>query len=159
MAPRRVLALVEPGRGGDAAVLHARLIALSEPVALTVLALAPQASGPRCGTSILDYNAAVTEAAKEDLNRARAGLADVTSPTTYTVLAGRGGGLMGRYVAAGAFDLVLLPSRRRRPGHPGHPDAERLRAHTTAEIKVVTVNRSGRVVGPARASSDEMSRR
>ena len=86
MAPGQVLALVEPGRHGGAAVTQARLIALGEPAQLTVVALARQATGPRCGTSILDYNRTVAEAASEDIGRVREGLADLEAPVTYTVL-------------------------------------------------------------------------
>lgn len=157
-APRHVLALVEPGRYGATAVAHARLIALSKPTRLTVVTLATQATGPRCGTSILDYNTAIAEAASEDLGRAREDLADVVAPITYTVLPQRDKASLGWFVTAGAFDLVLLPNRRRRPGALRHPDADRLAARTTAEIRVVGPL-GGRGLKPARAVSCPASRR
>ena len=130
MPPLRVLALVEPGRHGDDAVRQARALAAAQRVELTIAALAPVVSGPRCGTSILDFNAAVGDAAGEDLRRARALLGD---RARYVLISERDDGALGEFVAAEGIELVLLPGRRTRRRR-----ASRLREHTTAEVCVVT---------------------
>src|SRR5437588_1644444 len=94
----RVLALVAPGRHGNAAVGYAQSLGETEAIELTVVAIAPQASGPRCGTSILDYNAAVAQAAREDLARARARLGELA---TYAVLPARTAQALSDFAASG----------------------------------------------------------
>ena len=129
MPPLRVLALVAPGRHGDDAVHHARALSASQPAQLTVAARAPAASGPRCGTSILDFNAAVAQAAGEDLRRARALLGD---GPRYVLIREGDDRALSEFVAKEGIELVLLPGRRRR-----HPQAQRLRERTSAEVRVV----------------------
>src|SRR5579859_4906688 len=129
MPPLRVLALVAPGRHGDDAIRHAQALATSRPVQLTIAALAQTVSGPRCGTSILDFNAAVAQAAGEDLRRARALLGP---DARYVLISDREDGALGEFVAAEGIELVLLPGRRGR-----HPQARRLRHSCAAEVRVV----------------------
>jgi hypothetical protein len=48
-SPRRVAVVFEPGRGGVAVLEHAARLVAERPTELTVLALAPQGTPPRCG--------------------------------------------------------------------------------------------------------------
>ncbi|MFZ0090187.1 MAG: hypothetical protein WAL63_11810 [Solirubrobacteraceae bacterium] len=134
---RRTLVVIEPGRGGDAAVDEAR--AGDAPIAseLTLVGVAPQASGPRCGTSILDYNAAIVDAVADDITRARDRLIFAgVRPSCRLLIEGRGPTLE-EFVASEQFDLILLPSRGRRAGRGRHAAAQRLRTDTSAEVRLV----------------------
>lgn len=110
---RRVLVRIEPGRAGAGALDRARALARSEPTELTLVAIAPQATGPRCGTSIRDYNRAVIEAAREDLARARASLSASAARVCCQVLVEGLDPPLEELVARGAFDHVVLPARAR----------------------------------------------
>ncbi len=142
MATRtRTLVLIEPGRAGDAAVAEARILARRTATELTVVGLAPQASGPRCGTSTLDYNTAIVAAVADDLARVRERLAsDGVVTACHLLLEGRDPALE-HFAATREFDLILLPSRRRRFGPARHPAAPRLAAGIRAEVRIVDPRR------------------
>jgi hypothetical protein len=134
----RVLVVVEPGRGGAAALDRARELAEVHDGVLTLVAVAPQAaSGSRCGNSAIDYNAVVVEAVADDLIAARARLGDAGVGVPGELLDSGRASDLARFVADGAFDVVLLPGRRGLRREARHPAAERLRRACTAEIVVV----------------------
>jgi hypothetical protein len=65
---------------------------------------------------------------------------------TFTVLVEGVDPPFDEWVAAREFELVLLPGRRGLFGRARHPEAERLRAGSFAEVRVVD-NKSGRLLG------------
>jgi hypothetical protein len=141
LARRRVLALSEPGRRGSAAVDVARDFVAADPGVLTVLSVAPQDTAARCGrccgSNPTAFNRAVAEATAEELHEARSRLGQIAESVTFTMLVEGVDPPLADWVAAQKFELVLLPARRRLLGGAGHPEAERLRAKTSAEVRVV----------------------
>ena len=136
MRPRRTLVLIEPGRAGDVAVDKAAVHAGAVASDLTLVGVAPQALGPRCGVSNLDHNAAIVDAVAHDLARARDRLASRgVSAACRLLVEGRDASL-DEFAAAGQFDLILLPSRGTRLGRARHPAAAGLTRGTPAEILV-----------------------
>jgi hypothetical protein len=141
LAPRRVLALHEPGRRGSAAVDLARDLVGHDPWALTVICVAPQDTAARCGrccgSDPRAFNRAVAEATAEELHEARSRLGQIAESVTFTMLVEGVDPPLADWVAAKKFELVLLPARRRLFSGAGHPEAEPLRAKTSAEVRVV----------------------
>jgi nucleotide-binding universal stress UspA family protein len=138
MDGKRVLVVCEPGRGGAAVLELARELVEYEGATLTVVSVAPQGvSGARCGNSALDYNLAIQDSVAADLDHARAWLGEFGARASYELLLERVWPSLDEFAAAGGFDLVLLPARRRLMRPPGHPAAERLRRTTGAEIRVI----------------------
>ncbi len=138
MDGKRVLVVFEPARSGAAALELARELVEREGATLTVLSVAPQGtSGPRCGNSALDFNLAVQDAVAGDQDHARACLEEFDVRASYELLIDGVSPSLDEFTAAGHFDLVLLPARRRPMRAPGHPAAARLRRATGAEIQVV----------------------
>jgi hypothetical protein len=134
----RVLALWEPGRRGGAAVAYAVELAKAENLAVTVVSVVVQASGPRCGTSIRDYNLAVKDVVATELGRLRSRLGQIGATTAYKLLVEDRDLSLPDFTNAGGFDLVLLPSRRRRLGGAlRHPTADLLRMATRAELRII----------------------
>lgn len=147
---RRVLVLFEPGRGGGVALEEARELALARPTALTVVCVAPQAmSGARCGNSALDFNRAVADDAAKDLDEACGRLAAAGVGAEYQLLIDGAGPSLEQFAAAGEFELVLLPARRRPLLGPTHPAAPRLARVGGIGIRVVDSRRRAASV-PAR---------
>ncbi len=144
MGQRRVLVLCEPGRAGDATLDHAGELARRHDVRLTVVAVAPRAeNGPRCGTSAIDYNAAVRSAVAEELDAARGRLAVFGVAVTDQLLIEGEEPSLERFTTEENFDLVLLPARRRWLVRTGrHPAAAILTRVTRAEIRVVEPSHS-----------------
>jgi hypothetical protein len=137
MRPQRVLLLFEPGRGGRAALERARELVANDGAAITVVSVAPQApSGSHCGGSALEYNRAVCDSVADDLHHARAALEEHGIDADYELLIENRPPL-DQFVAQGAFDLVLLPARRRPLRAAGHPAAGRLRHLNGVEVRVV----------------------
>jgi hypothetical protein len=138
MDGNRVLVVFEPGRGGAAVLGLARELSERQGATLTVVSVAPQGvSGARCGSSALDYNLALQDSVVEDLDHARAWLEEFGARASYELLIEHAWPSLDEFAAAGRFDVVLLPARRRPLRAPGHPAAERLRLATGAEIQVV----------------------
>ncbi len=145
---RRVLVLCEPGRAGDATLEYAEELARREDVTMTVVAVAPRAeSGPRCGTSAIDYNAAVRSAVDEELDEARDRFAALGVAVTDQLLIDGEEPSLERFTAEENFDLVLLPARRRWLGRTArHPAAAALTRVAGAEIRVVADSHSAHAV-------------
>lgn len=125
----------------------ARTLARRTATELTLVGLASQAADPRCGTSPVDHNAAIVVAVRHDLARAGETLAADGVPATCHLLVQGRGPALEQFAAAGEFDLILLPCRRRRFGTPRHPAAARLAAGTRAEVRIVDARRSPRTAG------------
>jgi nucleotide-binding universal stress UspA family protein len=138
MDDKRVLVVFEPARSGGAALEVARELVERHGATLTVVSVAPQGmSGARCGNSALDYNLAIQDAVVTDLDHARARLEELGVHASYELLVDGVAPSLDEFAAAGRFDLVLLPARRRPMRAPGHPAADRLRRATGAEVQVI----------------------
>jgi hypothetical protein len=138
MDGKRVLVVFEPVRSGGAVLELARELVERHSATLTVVSVAPQdMSAARCGHSALDYNLAIQDSVVGDLDHARAWLEEFGVSASYELLIDGVSPSLDELAAAGRFDLVLLPARRRLMRAPGHPAAERLRRTTGAEIQVI----------------------
>jgi nucleotide-binding universal stress UspA family protein len=138
MPSKRVLVLFESGRGGAAALDLARELAEAENATITVVSVVPTApSGSRCGNSALEYNLIVREAVEKDLNEARERLAVLGQRAAYELLMEGVDPPLAQFTAAGGFDLVLLPARRRPLRSGKHPEASALRSVAGAEVRIV----------------------
>jgi hypothetical protein len=134
---KRVLVVFEPGRGGAAALNFARQVADHENATVTVVGLAPQAmSGSRCGNSALDYNAAVEDAVTKDIEQVCERLREAGTDASCQLLV-EDDRQLEEFTSAGAFDLVLLPARRRPLRAASHPAAAWLTHVAGTEIRVV----------------------
>jgi hypothetical protein len=156
MDGKRVLVVFETVRGGVAVLEAARELVERQGAKLTVVSVAPQgASGVRCGNSALDYNLAVQDSVATDLGRARAWLGEFGVCASYEVLIDGVSPSLDEYAAAGRFDVVLLPARRRPMRPPGHPAAEPLRRASGAEIQVIASrSHQRRPAGSVRRADD-----
>jgi nucleotide-binding universal stress UspA family protein len=138
MDGKRVLVVFEPARSGAAALELARKLVERHGATLTVVSVAPQGmSGARCGNSPVDYNLAIQDSVAGDLDHARAWLEEFGVGASYELLIDGVSPSLDELAAAGRFDLVLLPARRRLMRAPGHPAAARLLRATGAEIHVI----------------------
>jgi hypothetical protein len=135
---RRVMVLYEPGRTGSAALDLARRLVGAAGLGLTVVSVAPQDTRICCGAgSALDYNRAVCDAAEAELLQARKELGATAERASFKVLVEDKDPPLAAWVAAGDFDVVLLPARRRPLRRSKHPAAEGLRRSTRAEVRVI----------------------
>jgi hypothetical protein len=149
-AATRVLVLFESGRGGAGALELAAEEALARPTALTVVCVAPQAmSGSRCGNSAIEYNQVLAESAAGDLDTARLRLTQLGVTASYELLIEGADRTLAEFAAAGRFELVLLPARRRPLRATSHPAAGALSRVAGAELRVVDARarRAHAVVG------------
>lgn len=136
--PYLVLVLCEHGGAGAAAIEFARELARDDHVAVTVVGVAPQApSGSRCGNSATEFNDAVAESVVQDLERAREQLGRAAERASFRLLVEGAPPSLAQFAAAGRFDLVLLPARRRPLRAAYHPQAKRLGEVAGAEIRIV----------------------
>ncbi len=127
------MVVFERGRAGVAAAALARLLADEDDAAVTVVSVVPTASAcPRCVGSSVALNAAIAEAAEQELAQARAILAGVER-TSFAVLPDA---TLPQFAAAERFRLVLLPARRRLLRRSRHPAAKALR-RAGADVWVV----------------------
>jgi hypothetical protein len=139
---RRVLALLEPGASGAAAVRLARDLAEHERAMLTVVNVAPRAAaGARCGYSPDAYNGAVRDAVAQELEEARVRLGEVGTRSRFALLVEGKDLPLADWSALMGFDLALLPARRRPLRSPTHPAAAALRR---AGAEVWIIDRRGR---------------
>jgi hypothetical protein len=135
---KRVVVLYEPGRTGSAALDLAGRLVGDDGSALTVVTVAPQDRRICCGAgSAIDYNRAVCEAAGAELRRARQLLGRVGNCASFKLLVETKDPPLTAWIAAGGFDVVVLPARRRPVRSTKHPAADELRKSTSAEVRVV----------------------
>jgi hypothetical protein len=137
-AGRRVVVVYEPGRTGSAALdLAARLV--GDGSGLTVVGVAPHDARICCGAgSAIDYNAAVREAADDELRQARELLGHAGNRASFKLLVPGTDPPLAAWIDAAGFDVVLLPARRRLLRDARHPAADQLRKSTSAEVRVVS---------------------
>ena len=137
---QRVLALYEPGRGAAVTLDLARDLAEHEATKLTVVNVAPQATtkgGQCCGMSSLrEYNQVIRDATAEELREAHARLGPIADRVTFQMLIEGTDPPLHDWIASHDFDVVLLPARWRLMGSAKHPEAARVQASTTAEVRV-----------------------
>jgi len=136
---QRVVALYEPGHSGSATLDLAGDLVERDAAKLTVLGVAPQAPAGKCcgATSPADYNHAVCDAVAMELRQARDQLGSIAERATFKLLIEGTDPPPHEWIAAGNFDLVLLPARRRLLRAGTHPAAARLQRATRAEVRVV----------------------
>jgi hypothetical protein len=139
----RVVVLYEPGRSGSAALTLARRLVAGEGSALTIVTVAPQDTRICCGAgSAMDYNRAVCEAADAELREARKLLGPVGDRALLKLLVQDKDPPLAAWIAAGDFDIVLLPARRSLLRRAKHPAADQLRRSTSADVRVVDARSS-----------------
>jgi hypothetical protein len=159
-AGKRVVVLYEPGRTGSAALDLAGRLVGDDGSALTVVTVAPQDTRICCGAgSAIDYNRAVCDAADAELRQARELLGHVANRASFKLLVQDKDPPLAAWIAAGGFDVVLLPARRRPLRSAKHPAADQIRKSTTAEVRVVDAGYSFEeppieILGSELASSD-----
>jgi hypothetical protein len=135
-APRRVLAVFEPGSAGEATLREAAELAAAGSE-LFVVTLAPQVRPPRCcgrgGTG--PYNVAVREEAHIELRQAKDMLGATAARASFTVLQGCPAPPLAAWVSEHAPDLILLPHQRFTRG--GNLYARAMQRDTPSEVRVV----------------------
>jgi hypothetical protein len=137
-AGRRVVVLCEPGRTGSAALDLAGRLVGGDGSGLTVVGVAPHGARICCGAgSAIDYNAAVREAADDDVRRAREFLGDAGNRASFKLLVPGTDPPLVAWIDAAGFDVVLLPARRRLLRSAKHPAADQLRKSTSADVRIV----------------------
>ena len=158
-AGKRVVVLYEPGRAGSAALDLAGRLVGDDGSALTVVSVAPQDTRICCGAaSAIDYNRAVREAADAELRQARELLGFAGNRASFKLLVQDKDPPLAAWIAAGGFDVVLLPARRRPLRRAKHPAADQLRRSTSAEVRIVDAGSSFEesrieILGPPPAGS------
>lgn len=134
----RVLALYERGPSGSCAIDQGRELVLARDGQLTVVTLAPVDTRVRgTGVSARDYNDAVRDSAQRDLAEARRLLGSLAERIVFEVVFDGGDTSLTGWAADNAFDVILLPARRRLFWRLAHPLAAALRTSTTADVRVV----------------------
>ena len=89
------------------------------------------------GVSARDYNDAVRDSAQRELDEARRLLGPLAERIVFEVVVEGGNTSLAGWAADGAFDIILLPGRRRLFSRGGHPFAAALRESTAADVRVV----------------------
>jgi riboflavin biosynthesis pyrimidine reductase len=133
-----VLVLYEPGSSGARTLDQARELISAQDGQLTVVTVAPRDTRVRgTGVSARDYNDAVRDSAQRELDEARRLLGPLAERTRFEVVVEGGNNSLAAWAADGAFDIILLPARRRLFSRGGHPLAAALRDSTAADVRVV----------------------
>jgi len=136
----RVLLLYERGAAGARAVDQARELVQAQDGRLTVVTLAPRDTRVRgTGVSARDFNDAVRDSAQRELDEARRLLGSLAERIVFEVVSEGGDTSLARWAADRAFEVILLPARRRLFSRQGHPLAAALHESTAADVRVVGV--------------------
>jgi riboflavin biosynthesis pyrimidine reductase len=134
----RVLVLYERGASGSQAIDQARELIQAEDGQLTVVTVAPRDTRVRgTGVSARDYNDAVRESAQRDLDEAHRMLGSLAERGVFEVVVEAGNSSLAIWATDRAFDVILLPARRRLFSRQAHPVAAALRGSTAADVRVV----------------------
>jgi len=135
----RVLVLYEGGASGSRAICQARELMQAQHGMLTVATVAPVDTRVRgTGVSARDFNGAVRDSAQRELDDARRLLGSVADGIVFEVVFDGGDRSLAGWVADRAFDVVLLPARRRLISRRSHPVAATLRESTSADVRIVS---------------------
>jgi hypothetical protein len=135
----RVLVLYEPGASGSRTLNQARELIQTQDGRVTVVTVAPRDMRARgTGVSARDFNDAVRDSAQRELGQARRLLGPQAEWVVFDVVVEGGNTSLAIWAAEGAFDIILLPARRRLFSRRGHPLASALRESTAADVRVVT---------------------
>ena len=123
----RVLVLYERGASGSRTLDQARALIQGQDRQLTVVTVAPRDTRVRgTGVSARDYNDAVRDSAQRELAEARRLLGPQAERIVFEVVVEGGNASLAGWAADGAFDIILLPARRRLFTRGGHPLAAAL---------------------------------
>lgn len=134
----RVLVLYEQGGSGSRAIDQARELMQAEGAQLTVVTVVTKDTRVRgTGVSARDYNDAVRESAQRDLGEAHRMLGSLAERSIFEVVVEAGNTSLASWATDGAFDVILLPARRRLFSRQAHPVAAALRGSTAADVRVV----------------------
>ncbi len=134
----RIAVVLEPGRSGAAALGQAAALAAMPDSELTVVAIAPQATGPRCcGPSPDAFNCAVRDEVANDLEKAAELIGSTSEAANFRLLVEGSDPPLETWVAQGGFDVVLLPARRRVLRPWGHPAERPLRRCADVDVHIV----------------------
>jgi nucleotide-binding universal stress UspA family protein len=134
----RVLVLYERGACGRRAIDQARELIQAREAQLTVVTVAPRDTRVRgTGVSARDFNDAVRDSAQRELDEARRLLGSLAERIVFEVVFDGGDTSLAAWVAARAFDIILLPARRRLFSRGAHPAAATLRGSTAADVRVI----------------------
>jgi hypothetical protein len=134
----RVLVLYERGTSGSTAIDHARELTDGQAGQLTVVTVVTKDTRVRgTGVSARDYNEAVRDSALRDLDEARRLLGSLAERTVFEVVVEGGDKSLSGWVVNRAFDVILLPARRRLFSRGAHPLAATLRGSTAADVRIV----------------------
>jgi hypothetical protein len=149
----KIAVLLEPGRGGAAAVHSGMALAQELGGELTVVAIAPQAPPPRCGGfSPSAYNRAVRDEVASELSVVARRLEAVGIPARRALLLEGREPSLERFLSERGVELILLPARHAW-GPAKHPDARRLSRMGGLQVRVVTAG-----AHPSRSSSRSRAR-
>lgn len=130
--------LLEPGRGGAAALHRGAELARELGAELTVVAVAPQAPRPCCGgLSPADYNCAIRDDVVADLGLAAGELQALGADARFELLLEGRDPPLDRFLSERGFGILLLPARRVALRTARHPDARRLSRLAGVEVRVV----------------------
>jgi hypothetical protein len=134
----RVLVLYERGTSGSRAIDQARELTHGQAGQLTVVTVVPKDTRVRgTGVSARDYNDAVRDSALRDLDEARRLLGSLAERAVFEVVVEGGDTSLSGWVVNRAFDVILLPARRRLFSRGAHPVAATLRGSTAADVRIV----------------------
>jgi hypothetical protein len=134
----RVLVLYERGASGRRAISQACELIKAHGGQLTVVTVAAKDTRVRgTGVSARDYNDAVRDSAQRELDEARRLLGSLAQRSVFEVVSEGGNASLAGWAATGAFDVILLPTRRRLFSRRTHPAAATLRRSTAADVRVV----------------------
>jgi hypothetical protein len=134
----RVLVLYERGASGHRAIADARELIEGQGGQLTVVTVAPRDTRVRgTGVSARDFNDAVRDSARRELDEARRLLGSLSERSVFEVVFDGGDTSLAAWTADRAFDVILLPARRRPFSRAAHPAVPTLRGCTSADVRVI----------------------
>ncbi len=134
----RVLVLYERGASGSRAIDKARELIQAQGGQLTVVTVVTKDTRVRgTGVSARDYNDAVRDSAQRDLDEAHRLVGSLAERSAFEVVVEVGRTSLASWAVDGAFDVILLPARRRLFSRQAHPVAAALRGSTAADVCVV----------------------
>ncbi|MGI9184734.1 MAG: hypothetical protein ACR2GZ_07190 [Solirubrobacteraceae bacterium] len=111
--PLRIVALVERGRRGQRVLAEVLELAQAGAVEVTLIAVVAHANGRGCAVSPAPLNAAIDQAATDDLDAVALRLPLSIPVVDRRVMPEGGDPSPAEWVSASHFDVVLMAGRRR----------------------------------------------